>query len=671
MKSKIKNYYFDNKEFIELNENNNYILYFNYFLKISIFLFFLSIKYINIESKIIVNIDNNIEEKVYEKNINFSEYSTNIKTIAMYYPDYQCIQENYNKTNILLNEWTYVNQAKPLFESHHQPRKPGDKQNYLEYYNLSEPETILKQIELAKSHGIYGFGIYYYWFSGKKLFEKTIDIFLENKNINFPFLLIWKNENFKRIINNNILLIKQNYNKINIDKFINDIKKYLISKNYIKIDGKPVLGINDITKIKNLKGCLLILREKARLLKIGEIFILALFKKIKDDIIQLLDGFYELPPTLFYKYQNLKKDIYYYYYSTLMFDFEIKNKTNSTIIFKGNVIEWDNTPEKKNSIIYNEYSPLKFYNSNKILIDWINNNLNSKNKFFFINSWNNWLEGSYLEPDENYGYASINALSKALFNLKYDNKQYNLFGLAKESLVLVLIHILQGDRISNIINKINNIPVKFDLIISTEFLYIKKMLEEQIIKFSKANLCEIIFLKNIKKSKVSLLIKLEKKIKYYKYFIHLSYKESKNSSEYDNFLIKYLYQNLLGSNEIVSKILTDFENNEHLGFIYPENFYFDRKLPMLFSKNIESFINSIIKRIYPGYIAGNNFKYPLGNMFWARVNAVYQIFEHRFIKFFSEEIQKVNNETVKVSEIIWLYLVKINGYYYKTIFNGF
>ena len=286
----------------------------------------------------------------------------------------------------------------------------------------------------------------------------------------------------------------------------------MISENYINIEGKPILGINDLTKIKNLKESLLILREKARILKIGEIFILALFKNVKDDIAQLLDGFYEFPQLLFYKYQNLKNDIYYYYYSTLWFNLQNKNKNNNVIIFKGNVIEWDNTPEKKKSIIYNEYSPLKFYNSNKILIDWINNNLNSKNKFFFINSWNNWLEGSYLEPDENYGYASINALSKALFNLKYDNKQYNLFGLAKESIVLVLIHILQGDRISNIINKINNIPVKFDLIISTEFLYIKKMLEEQIIKFSKANLCEIIILKNIKKSKVSLLIKLEKKI---------------------------------------------------------------------------------------------------------------------------------------------------------------
>ena len=659
------NYYFDNKEYIELKEKNYFILYFNYFLKTSIFLLFWSVKYITKENKIIVNIDNNIDEKVYEKNINFSEYSTDIKIIALYYPDYQCIQENYNKTNILLNEWININQTKPLFEGHHQPRKPGDIHNYLEYYNLREPETILKQIKLAKSHGIYGFGIYYYWFSGKKLFEKTIDIFLENNS--FHFFLIWKNENFKRILGeyNNILLIKQNYEKNNFNKFIKDIKKYLISENYIKIDGKPILGINDLTKIKNLKESLLILREKARILKIGEIFILALFKNVKDDIAQLLDGFYEFPQLLFYKYQNLKKDIYYYYYSTLWFN--LQNKNNNVIIFKGNVIEWDNTPEKKKSIIYNEYSPLKFYNSNKILIDWINNNLNSTNKFFFINSWNNWLEGSYLEPDENYGYASINAMSKALFNLTYDNKNNNLLGLIKESIILVLIHLLQVNKINEIINKINNIPVKFDLIIFIDSLYIKKMVEEQIAKFSKANLYEIIILQK----KVTLLIKLKKRIKYYKYFIHLYYKESKNSSEYDNILMKYLYQNLLGSNEIVSKILTDFENNEYLGFIFPENFYFDKKLPILFSKNIELFINSIIKRISPGYIAGNNFKYPLGNMFWARVNAVYQIFEHRFIKTFSEETQKVNNETINVSEIIWLYLVKINGYYYKTVFNGF
>ena len=631
----------------------------------------LSIKYITLENKIIVNIDNNIDEKEYEKNINFSEYTTDIKTIAIYHPNYQYIQTNFNKTKILFNEWKNVNKAKPLFENHHQPRKPGDIQNYLEYYNLNESESIMKQIELAKSHGIYGFGIYYFWFSGKKLFEKTIDIFLENKNINFPFFLIWKNENFKRNIDeyNNTLLIKQNYNKFYIERFIKDIKKYLISENYIKFDGKPLLGINDVSKIPNLKERLLILREKAKILNIGEIFILAVFNKIKEEIVGLLDGFYELPPTLYYKYQSLQKNIYYYYYSTLLYNLEARNKSNINI-FKGNIIEWDNTPKKKESIIYNEYSPLKFYNSNKFLINWIkNNNLNSTNKFFFINSWNNWLEGSYLEPDENYGYASLNALSKALFNLTYDNKQYNLFALTKESNILVLIQIAQGDKVNDIINKTNNIPVNFDLfIISTDM---KKILIEQIAKFSKANLYEIISLKSKGKSKKKIIIKFKKRIKYYKYFIHLHYKESKNNCEYEKILMKYLYKNLLGTNEIVSQILSDFENNEHLGFIFPENFYFDKKLPMFFSNNIKSLINSVIKRISPGYIVGNNFKYPLGNMFWARVNAVYQIFENRFINIFFEETQTINKEIIKISEIIWLYLVKINGYYYKTIFNSF
>ena len=55
-----------------------------------------------------------------------------------------------------------------------------------------------KQIELAKNHGIYGFGIYYYWFSGKTLLEKPLLILLNNKDIDFNFLLIWANENWTK-----------------------------------------------------------------------------------------------------------------------------------------------------------------------------------------------------------------------------------------------------------------------------------------------------------------------------------------------------------------------------------------------------------------------------------------------------------------------------------------
>ena len=41
----------------------------------------------------------------------------------------------------------------------------------------------------------------------------------------------------------------------------------------------------------------------------------------------------------------------------------------------------------------------------------------------FINAWNEWAEGTYLEPDEKYGYANINTLSKAIFDLALNKEK--------------------------------------------------------------------------------------------------------------------------------------------------------------------------------------------------------------------------------------------------------
>ena len=64
--------------------------------------------------------------------------------------------------------------AKPLFEKHYQPRVPLAEN----YYDLSNIETLKWQCEIARKYGIYGFCFYHYWFNGKLLLEKPMEMLL-------------------------------------------------------------------------------------------------------------------------------------------------------------------------------------------------------------------------------------------------------------------------------------------------------------------------------------------------------------------------------------------------------------------------------------------------------------------------------------------------------------
>jgi len=612
----------------------------------------------NFKSYIEINIDN---QYLYEGNIDFSNYTSELKVIAFYSPKFILTNDTPNNSK---NEWSYVLNAKPLFSRHNQPRKPGDEINYLGYYYISGPEIIKKQIELAKSHGIFGFAIYYYWLSGKTFYGNVLDIYLNNKDIDFPFFLIWKNGNYYK---NDTNIIKDS------ELFIKDIKKYINDQRYIKINEKPVVGINQVLEIKAYKDMIRIWRKKAREYEIGDIYILINLNNynIENIIgINLFDAAYDFPPFDGEKFKIVNSSSQTY--TSLIYhnkNFTAKNFT----IFRGSMLEWDDSPLNGiNGTIFEEYSPEKFYMLNRLLFNWTQENNNSS-KFVFINSWNEWSKGSYLEPDQKYGYASINALSKALFNINFRDNNYNLSNLINSTKVAIQVHVFYFDLIDEITKKTNNIPVKFDLYITTVSINKKNIIEKFIKGKTKASKYEIMVIMNKGRDVLPLLTQFKNVFKNYKYLCHIHTKKSKHNKIYSSWR-QYLYNNLLGSEETVSEILTDFENNEKLGFILPESY---NNIILNHGKQLNPInknnINFLLNTTFPDkkYQVGKILDFPIGNMFWSRVSAIHQIFEINISAQFPKEKWQIDCTIMHEIERFWLFLVKINGYYYKKIFKSY
>ena len=119
---------------------------------------------------------------------------------------------------------------------------------------------------------------------------------------------------------------------------------------------------------------------------------------------------------------------------------------------------------KEKTYIFWDYSPEKYFFLNKIIIDWTKKNYNRNNQYIFIDDFNN------LEKDKISGYANINAFSKALYGLPVIldlNNNFNIKKLEKEILVLIQVHIYYTDLLEEIVEKVNNIPVPYDLYITT------------------------------------------------------------------------------------------------------------------------------------------------------------------------------------------------------------
>ena len=306
---------------------------------------------------------------------------------------------------------------------------------------------------------------------------------------------------------------------------------------------------------------------------------------------------------------------------------------------------------------------------NKIIIGWTTKKHKSNMRYIFFNSFNEWDKSSIFESDKKYGYAPLNSLSRALFNLSYINN-YSLVTFNKFTKIAIQAHVYYEKLISDIVQKTNNIPISFDLFISTDTKLKENYIYNYVSNKSKANQFEIKIFNNKGRDVLPLLIQLKNKIKKYKYICHIHTKKS-NHINFGKDWRNYLYNNLLGDEKIISEILIDFESNANLGMIFPEIYF---KVFIAYGKNILGsnlkYMESLITKIRPYLkLSKKDLDFPMGNMFWAKLKSIYQIFYLDLGAQIPFENKQIDGTLIHGIERLWIYLVKFNGYYYKKIFK--
>ena len=339
-----------------------------------------------------------------------------LKLIAFYLSQILPFPENDRCLGEGFIEWTDVRNAVSNLAGSFHPRVPADSG----YYDFNDIRVMHKQVELAQANGIDGFCFYYHWFAGKRLFEKPLDIWIKQDMPDFPFCICWANENIslRRDGDENDILLEQMYSADNDEKFIRDVLPVLKDVRYIRVNGAPLLLVYRVDLFPNPAQTTETWRRICREEGVPEIHLAAVQTcGITDPRPYGFDAAIEFPlPTSRYlldpaRVPGVSPGFSGYLEDYLAVMAELISKPDvNYILYRGIMPAWDNTALKGNHahVLINE-SPKAYSQWLRYLTREALKRADTQVPLIFINAWNDWAQGAYLEPDTHNGDALLRA----------------------------------------------------------------------------------------------------------------------------------------------------------------------------------------------------------------------------------------------------------------------
>jgi len=357
-----------------------------------------------------------------------------VKLVAFYLPQFHRIPENDRWWGEGFTEWTNVRSARPLFKGHAQPRVPAGGW----YYDLTDPDVRERQAHLAIAHGIDCFCYYHYWFRGRRLLEKPFDQVLASGRPEIPFCLAWANEPWTRAWSGqgqDVLMPQEYGDEKDWAEHWAYLRRAFLDRRYLRVDSRPVFLVyraGSIPRCGQMLGCW---RTWARRDGVGELFLIDMMTVFRDGGAAGFDARLEFEPMYTLRHDigvwtRLWRNTRHrlrpmlataglrqpwlmdrYDYAAVWERIVNRQAAGDAQVIPGAFVDWDNTPRRgyRGTVmtgarpeIFERYLGRQLERTRRLY----------GSRLLFINAWNEWAEGAYLEPDELWGMRWIEAIRR-------------------------------------------------------------------------------------------------------------------------------------------------------------------------------------------------------------------------------------------------------------------
>ncbi len=335
-----------------------------------------------------------------------------------------------------IGEWQTVQSAVARVPGQKLPRVP-----VWGYQNEADPEVMKFQIEQATKYGVNVFIYDWYWYDRRPFLEQCLNngfLGAEN-NTDMSFYLMWANHDAKDLwdkrnsFNGTTVwygsVPKEEYDTV-CDRVIS---QYFCKPNYYKINGCPVFMIYDICNlirglggVDNTRAALEEFREKVKAAGFPDLHLqLTVWSEgavnisgvdssrtgSTRDIVPAL-GIDSMSHYQFVHFVNCNRD-YLEILPDVKKEWDRLDAEYDVPYFPHVTIGWDNNPRYTALVgpIMTDNTPENFKKGLLMAKEYVDTH-DLPAPLITINSWNEWTEMSYLEPDDVYGYGYLDAIKE-------------------------------------------------------------------------------------------------------------------------------------------------------------------------------------------------------------------------------------------------------------------